>query len=53
MEGLVTRILALQCFGERSHIGAKNDFEIWAVKVSFFGPEKTPREGSRLPHLKI
>ena len=25
---------------EKSHIGAKSDFEIWAFKVFFFGPEK-------------
>ena len=25
---------------EKSHIGAKSDFEIWVFKVFFFGPEK-------------
>ena len=27
---------------EKSHIGAKSDFEIWVFKGLFFGPEKKP-----------
>ena len=32
---------------EKSHIGAKSDFEIWGFKgFFFFGPKKGPKEGS-------
>ena len=31
---------------EKSHIGAKSDFEIWGFKgFFFFGPKKGPNEG--------
>ena len=51
---LVTVILVVNCtcfFGyfcsvlEKSHIGAKSDFEIWAFKVSFsLDQKKSPKE---------
>ena len=38
---------------EKSHIGAKSDFEIWGFKGFFLWTQKkAPRKARRWPHLK-
>ena len=51
--GLATSSMLFCSVLEKSHIGAKIDFEIWRFKGFFsLDPKKAPRKACRWPHLK-